>query len=160
MIWAYLIIGLVALQRLVELPYAARNTKRLLASGAIEYGRKHYPLFVVLHATWLLAIIFALPRNPPIYLAPLVACVALEILRLWVLLSLGPYWTTRIISLPKAPPWLPTIRPVRKEPIALWTKLQSRMERQSPCGRTWLRKRKLNACFRRLRRLLVASISW
>jgi methyltransferase len=24
-------------------------------------------------------------------------------LRLWVLLSLGPYWTTRIISLPKAP---------------------------------------------------------
>lgn len=103
MIWAYLIIGLVALQRLVELPYAARNTKRLLASGAIEYGRKHYPLFVVLHATWLLAIIFALPRHPPIYLAPLIAYIALEILRLWVLLSLGPYWTTRIISLPKAP---------------------------------------------------------
>jgi methyltransferase len=103
MIWAYTIIGLVALQRLAELPYAARNTKRLLASGAIEYGRKHYPLFVVLHATWLLAIIFALPHNPPIYLAPLIACVALEILRLWVLLSLGPYWTTRIISLPKAP---------------------------------------------------------
>ena len=103
MIWAYTIIGLVALQRLAELPYAARNTKRLLASGAIEYGRKHYPLFVVLHATWLLAIIFALPHNPPIYLAPLIACVALELLRLWVLLSLGPYWTTRIISLPKAP---------------------------------------------------------
>lgn len=103
MIWAYLIIGLVALERLVELPYAARNTRRLLASGAIEYGRRHYPLFVVLHASWLLAIILALPRNPPIHLALLVAYIVLEILRIWVLLSLGPYWTTRIISLPKVP---------------------------------------------------------
>lgn len=103
MIWAYAIIALVALQRLIELPYAARNTKRLLAGGAIEYGRKHYPLFVVLHACWLLAIILALPPHPPINLVPLIAYVVLELLRIWVLLSLGPYWTTRIISLPRAP---------------------------------------------------------
>lgn len=103
MIWAYVIIGLVALQRLVELPYAARNTKRLLASGAVEYGRRHYPLFVVLHASWLLAIVLALPPNPPIYVPLLIAYVVLEILRFWVLLSLGPFWTTRIISQPKMP---------------------------------------------------------
>jgi len=103
MIWAYLIIAFVAVQRLAELPYAARNTKRLLASGAIEYGRKHYPLFVVLHASWLLAIVVFLPQNPPIYPAPLIAYAVLEVLRLWVLFSLGPYWTTRIISPPKAP---------------------------------------------------------
>ena len=54
---AYVIIALVALQRLAELPYAARNTKRLLASGGIEAGRGHYPLFIVLHAGWLIAII-------------------------------------------------------------------------------------------------------
>jgi methyltransferase len=103
MIAAYVIIGLVALQRLAELPYAARNTRRLLASGATEYGRRHYPLFVVLHASWLLAVVLALPPDPPINLVPLVAYFVLEVLRLWVLLSLGPYWTTRIISLPKAP---------------------------------------------------------
>lgn len=103
MIWAYVIIGLVALQRLAELPYAARNTKRLLAGGAIEYGRKHYPLFVVLHASWLLAIVVFLPAHPPIFVAPLVAYIVLEILRVWVLLALGPYWTTRIITVPKAP---------------------------------------------------------
>jgi methyltransferase len=103
MIAAYVIIGLVALQRLAELPYAARNTRRLLASGASEYGHRHYPLFVVLHASWLLAVVLALPPDPPINLAPLIAYVVLEVLRLWVLLSLGPYWTTRIISLPKAP---------------------------------------------------------
>lgn len=103
MIWALAIVGLVALQRLVEVPYAARNTKRLLGSGAMEYGRNHYPLFIVLHASWLLAIVVFLPAHPPIYLVPLIAYVALEVLRVWVMLSLGPYWTTRIISLPKAP---------------------------------------------------------
>ena len=103
MIWALAIVGLVALQRLVEVPYAARNTKRLLASGAMEYGRNHYPLFIVLHASWLLAIVVFLPAHPPIYLVPLIAYVALEVLRVWVMLSLGPYWTTRVISLPKAP---------------------------------------------------------
>jgi methyltransferase len=103
MIWALAIIGLVALQRLAEVPYAARNTKRLLASGAIEYGRNHYPLFIVLHASWLLAIVVFLPAHPPVYLVPLAAYVALEVLRVWVMLSLGPYWTTRVISLPKAP---------------------------------------------------------
>lgn len=103
MIWALAIVGLVALQRLAEVPYAARNTKRLLASGAIEYGRNHYPLFIVLHASWLLAIVVFLPAHPPVYLVPLAAYVALEVLRVWVMLSLGPYWTTRVISLPKAP---------------------------------------------------------
>ncbi|HVT26107.1 MAG TPA: isoprenylcysteine carboxylmethyltransferase family protein [Rhizomicrobium sp.] len=103
MIWALAIVGLVALQRLAEVPYAARNTKRLLASGAMEYGRKHYPLFIVLHASWLLAIVVFLPPDPPIYLVPLTAYVVLEVLRVWVMLSLGPYWTTRVISLPKAP---------------------------------------------------------
>ncbi|HVZ68033.1 MAG TPA: isoprenylcysteine carboxylmethyltransferase family protein [Rhizomicrobium sp.] len=103
MSWAYLIIGLVALQRLIELPYAARNAKRLLANGAIEYGRKHYPLFVVLHASWLLVMVLDLPADPPIHLWPLIAYAVIEVLRIWVLLSLGPYWTTRIISLPDAP---------------------------------------------------------
>ena len=103
MIWALAIVGLVALQRLAEVPYAARNTKRLLASEAIEYGRNHYPLFIVLHASWLLAIVVFLPAHPPVYLVPLAAYVALEVLRVWVMLSLGPYWTTRVISLPKAP---------------------------------------------------------
>jgi methyltransferase len=103
MIWAYVIVGAVALQRLAEIPYAARNTRRLLAGGALEYGRKHYPLFVVLHASWLLAIVVFLPKNPPIHFAPLIAYIVLEILRVWVMLSLGPHWTTRIISQPKTP---------------------------------------------------------
>lgn len=47
------VLGLVALQRLGELVLAGRNTRRLKAMGAVEYGAGHYPLIVLLHAAWL-----------------------------------------------------------------------------------------------------------
>ena len=37
----YIILVLVALQRLIEVAYAERNTRALLARGAIEVGRAH-----------------------------------------------------------------------------------------------------------------------
>ena len=64
----YLIIAAVALQRLIEVGYARRNTRALLMRGGIEVGRRHYPLFVLLHAAWLLAILVALPEPPVIAL--------------------------------------------------------------------------------------------
>lgn len=104
MIWcAYAIVGLVALQRLAEMRYAARNTKALRARGAVEIGAGHYPLIVLLHACWLAAIMLALPRPPAISWWLLGAFILLQFLRLWVIASLGPYWTTRILSLPGAP---------------------------------------------------------
>ena len=39
----YVILALVALQRLGELALARRNTKALLARGAVEIGAGHYP---------------------------------------------------------------------------------------------------------------------
>ncbi len=98
----YLIIAAVALQRLIEVGYATRNTRALLIRGGIEAGRRHYPLFVLLHAAWLLAILVALPEPPVIHVAPLVIFILLQAARLWVIASLGPYWTTRIITLPGA----------------------------------------------------------
>jgi methyltransferase len=100
---AYAILALVVAQRLAELWYAQRNTQMLLAQGAVEIGRLHYPLFVVLHASWLLAIFLALPRPAEAHVVPLAAYLAFEGLRGWTMLSLGPYWTTRIITLPNAP---------------------------------------------------------
>jgi methyltransferase len=103
MMFAYAVIAAVVLQRLAELIYANRNTRALLLRGGIEVGREHYPLFVLLHAAWLLAIVLALPQPAPIYWIALTGYVALEALRLWTMLSLGSYWTTRIINLPDAP---------------------------------------------------------
>jgi len=101
--WAYFIIGLVALQRLAEVAYAERNTRALLARGAVETGRAHYPLIVALHAAWLVAILIFLPKPAVIHWPALAAFIVLQGLRLWVLAALGPYWTTRIITLDAAP---------------------------------------------------------
>ena len=103
MTWpAYLILGLVTLQRLGELLLAERNTRRLLARGAHEVGRDHYPFVVAVHAGWLVAL-WLLGPGPPIHLLPLALFIALQAARVWVIATLGDRWTTRIIVLPGAP---------------------------------------------------------
>lgn len=101
--WLWLVIGLVAIQRLWELWLANRNTRRLIASGAVEVGARHYPLFIALHASWLGAI--ALTTSPATVPHPawLAVYVVLQFGRLWVIATLGRFWTTRIITLPGAP---------------------------------------------------------
>lgn len=101
--WVWGVLGAVAAQRLWELWLAHRNTRRLLAEGALEVGGGHYPLFVLLHASWLTAIAVATPAatlpNPWL----LAAYGVLQLGRLWVIATLGRFWTTRIITLPTAP---------------------------------------------------------
>lgn len=99
---AYWIIAAVAVQRLGELAWARRNTGRLMTRGAVEVGRGQYPFVVALHVCWLAAIILFLPRPTPIYAIPLAFFVALQLMRFWVLVSLGPFFTTRVITLPGA----------------------------------------------------------
>ncbi|HWQ87765.1 isoprenylcysteine carboxyl methyltransferase family protein [Brevundimonas sp.] len=101
--WLWLVLGLVAAQRLWELWLADRNTKRLLAEGAVEVGAVHYPLFVALHASWLAALAIATPWTTVPNLWWLALYGILQFGRLWVIRTLGGFWTTRIITLPGAP---------------------------------------------------------
>jgi methyltransferase len=98
----YLIMALVTLQRLAELVIAQRNTRALMAQGAIEIGRRHYPVMVALHASWLI-VLWATVGGRPVNVPLLVLFVVLQALRIWVLATLGGRWTTRIIMLPGAP---------------------------------------------------------
>lgn len=100
---AVLIVLLVALERAAELVYARRNTKRLLAEGGIEWGAGHYPFLVALHAGWLFAILIFADPDRPLDMSLLVIFLALQGARLWVIMTLGRYWTTRIITLPGVP---------------------------------------------------------
>jgi methyltransferase len=100
---AYAIIFLVVLQRLGELVLANRNTQRLKAQGAVEIGAGHYPLIVLLHAAWLLAVLWLLPAGLEISWPWIAVFAAMQAARVWVIWSLGPYWTTRIISMPGKP---------------------------------------------------------
>ncbi|WP_081984476.1 isoprenylcysteine carboxyl methyltransferase family protein [Sphingomonas sp. 35-24ZXX] len=100
---AWAVLALLTAQRLLELVYAQRNTKALLARGAVEFGRSHYPLMVGIHASFLLALWLITPPQAPMLWPLLVVFALLQIARLWVLATLGPYWTTRIISSPDFP---------------------------------------------------------
>jgi len=100
---ASVVVALVAIERLVELWYAQRNTRALPAEGGVEVGGSHYPLMVALHAAWLIAIVAAVPADSIISVPLLVLFVILQGFRAWVLLSLGRFWTTRVITVPDAP---------------------------------------------------------
>lgn len=92
----YAIMLFVTLQRISELVIAQINTKALLADGAVEYGRSHYPVMVLMHASWL-AVLWANVGGAPINMALLAVFAVLQVMRVWVLVTLGRRWTTRII---------------------------------------------------------------
>jgi methyltransferase len=98
-----LLLGFLTLQRLSELGIAARNTKALLLRGAYERGARHYPVMVALHATWL-ATLWLFGWNHEAAAPFVVAFALLQCARLWVLLTLGRRWTTRIIIAPDIAP--------------------------------------------------------
>jgi len=100
-IWiAYAIIALVVMQRAGELVLANRNTQKLKARGGVEIGAGHYRFIVLLHMAWLMAVLWLIPSPLVIYWGWILVFLLLQGLRVWVIASLGPYWTTRIISLP------------------------------------------------------------
>ena len=99
---AALLLALVTLERLAELWLARRNTKALIAGGAVEFAPGHYPLIVLLHAFWL-AGLWALGWQNSVHNVWLVIFLLLQFLRVWVLATLGSRWTTRIIVLPGLP---------------------------------------------------------
>ena len=92
-------------QRLIELVWANRNTKRLLALGGKEFSPKHYSLIVALHTSWILAILVFVLRDPAVQISNfyLTFFGILTAFRAWILVTLGSYFTTKIISLPGAP---------------------------------------------------------
>ena len=100
--WAAVaILGFVTLQRLVELRLADRNSSRLLADGAVEFGRAHYPFIIALHMLWLAALWWWAPGRA-IDIPLLVLFALLQLGRVWVISTLGERWTTRIIVKPGA----------------------------------------------------------
>ena len=96
------ILALVTLERLGELWLSNRNTRALLAKGAVEHGRKHYPLVVGVHVAWL-SMLWVVAPGRPVNLLWLAVYVLLQGARGWVLATLGRRWTTRIIVLPGEP---------------------------------------------------------
>ncbi len=103
--WYLGFIGLIVLERLVELLLTRRNARRLAARGGFRVVSAHYPWMVVLHATLLLAAPAEIwwlrrPLLPTLALAMLALVVATMALRYWAISSLGDRWTTEVWVVP------------------------------------------------------------
>ncbi len=99
-----IILGLVTAQRVGELILDRGNTAALIGQGGVERGARHYPLFIMLHTGWL-ATLFTIAATGEISIDWWWVAVyaVLQLGRIWVIRTLGPYWTTRIITIPDRP---------------------------------------------------------
>jgi methyltransferase len=103
------LLALLYLERLVELLVSRRNARRAFAAGGVESGRRHYVVMVVVHALFPLACaaeVLAFHRGFPgvLGVVALVATLAAQALRWWVVATLGWRWNTRIIVVPGSSP--------------------------------------------------------
>lgn len=97
---AVVLVGLLGLQRLVELLVARRHSAVIVAAGFQEVASRQMPFFVALHAGFLVALVGEIflygsiwaPRS----LVWAAAFAAAQGLRYWCLHSLGRFWNTRI----------------------------------------------------------------
>jgi methyltransferase len=99
-IWLTLI-----LQRFIELLIAKRNEKWMKSHGAIIVEDPIYKWIILTHVTFFCSLLlegyythqFSYPMNHWL----LAIFMLLQILRFWCLFSLGRFWNTKIIVLPK-----------------------------------------------------------
>lgn len=94
---------LILIQRGAEEIHSQRNTRALLARGAREEGASYYPVVAVAHLSWIASLFFLVPPDTHTYWPLIVFYVVLQAVRYWVIATLGPYWTHRIIALDEAP---------------------------------------------------------
>lgn len=99
---------LMIVERLAELMISRRNQGWLVARGAIEVGRDHYPWMVVQHVLFLASCLIEVwwlqrPFYRTLAIVMLVALTVSMALRYWVIATLGRRWTTRVFCLPGEP---------------------------------------------------------
>ncbi len=108
--WLYSgLIGLIVLERLVELGLTQRNARRLRRRGGCEVGRDHFLPMALLHGGLLAAAplevwLLGRPLLPALAVPMLVLLAATMALRYWAILTLGDRWTTRVFVVPGESP--------------------------------------------------------
>jgi methyltransferase len=102
----FVLVGLMIVQRLLELQLAKRNLRWALERGGKEHAPEHYPIMVAIHTGWFVAILLeGLVRGAQVSsLWPLWVSLLLiaQVARYWIISSLGKYWNTRIVIVPNA----------------------------------------------------------
>lgn len=104
----FVLVGLMAVQRLIELVLSKRNAAWSKARGGVETGLGHFPFMVVLHTGFLIGCVLEVvlghrPFLPALGWPMLALVVGGQSLRWWCIRTLGPRWNTRVIVVPGLP---------------------------------------------------------
>ena len=95
------------LERMAELFVSGRNVRRLMARGAREHGRGHFPALAAMHTLFPLALlteVLVLGARPGRFAVLWVALfVGAQLLRIAAMRALDGFWTVRVIVLDGAP---------------------------------------------------------
>lgn len=100
-----LFMTMLLLLRIGELLLSKRNEKWLLKNGAIEYGREHYPIMVLLHTCFMISLVVEYLIQPiaSYSLVLIVIYFLLIAFKSWIVLSLGKFWNTKIYRVKEYP---------------------------------------------------------
>ncbi|HEX6593500.1 MAG TPA: isoprenylcysteine carboxylmethyltransferase family protein [Bacillota bacterium] len=102
--WMWILLLVIIGQRLIELMIAKRNERWMKERGGIEKGREHYKWFIVLHSLFFISLLWEtslssqrVSFNSFLFSIFLIA----QIGRIWCIQTLGKFWNTKIIVLPR-----------------------------------------------------------
>src|ERR1035437_8235715 len=97
MVFIFFITFIVVL-RIAELLLSKRNERWLLQQGAVEYGKKHYYLIVVMHILFIISLLLEYDILQPTEYSTsfLILHFVLLALKAWVIATLGTFWNTKI----------------------------------------------------------------
>ncbi len=104
MLFFYVILGFVILQRIAELIRAKRNENLAMTAGGVEFDRGGYKYIVLMHTCFFITLTaeylyFSHGLNKYWFIY-FVLFIAAQVLRYWTIFSLGTKWNTRIIVVP------------------------------------------------------------
>lgn len=113
MLFFTILFSTVVLQRLVELRLSKHNERWLRKQGGYEVGNSHYKYIVLLHICFFVSLLLEVTlfqkQASVFWYIPFTLFTLAQALRLWSMNSLGVFWNTKIIVVPRA-------RVVRKGP--------------------------------------------
>ncbi|MCD8032042.1 MAG: hypothetical protein LUF85_14790 [Bacteroides sp.] len=101
--WWFLL--LLILLRIGELLISRRHERWLLAHGAIEYGKAHYPFMIALHTLFFVSLIVEYLFTGSSYYNPylMLFFFGLTTVKIGIVHALGKFWTTKIYRIPGCP---------------------------------------------------------
>jgi methyltransferase len=104
----WVLLSVIACERVAELVVSARHANALLRRGGVERGLGHFPVMIALHVVLIAGCVLEPLLGHRTFIPalgfPMLAVTLLANgLRWWCIAALGERWTARVIVLPGAP---------------------------------------------------------